>query len=110
MLKPLPAQQRHLFFAIFILLVVLLAFTPIRTLVMLCLDRSNSDLSHTILIPFISAAFIYWERSKIFRDLRTSFLPAAVACVVGGLFYYLGVTHQVQWSRNDYLSAMIAAV
>src|SRR5262245_37402717 len=66
--------RRHTFFVLFSVALVFFAFTPIRRLATLSLNLGNNQLSYIPLVPFVSAALIYWNRKKIFSKLRTSAL------------------------------------
>src|SRR5437763_7992845 len=103
-------SRRHLWFGLFCLTLVLFAFEPLRKLIGLALNLGNSDLSYIPLIPFISAALVYWDRQRIFSIARTSVVPAAVFFVLGGTVYFLGRSGAVRLNENDHVSLMTAAV
>src|SRR5262245_20660073 len=65
-------SSRHLCFTCFTLLLLMLMAAPIQALVQFAIDLENKQASQIIIIPFISAALVYRNRSKIFRDVRYS--------------------------------------
>ncbi len=82
--------RRNTLFGLFSLVLVVLAFEPIRRFASL---SSNETSSYVVLIPFISVALIYFDREKIFRNLSSSVLLASIAFVIAGLLYYAGRTY-----------------
>jgi exosortase len=106
----LTVSRRNLLFAGFCLILAASAFEPLRRLVGLSVDLNNADLSYIGLIPFISAALIYWERQSIFVHPRTSFVPAVMLFAAGAALYLLGQTGAARLHGNDDLSLMAAAV
>ena len=99
--------RRHALFALFSLALLLFGLVPLSKLLSLAY---NSHLSYVPLIPFISAALIYWNRKRIFVDLRTSAVPAIAAFVIGGAIYYSERTYGSHVAENDYLALMTTAV
>jgi exosortase len=102
--------RRHTLFALFCLALLLFALAPLRRLLSLSLDWGNDRLSYIPLIPLISAALIYWNRKKIFGNLRTSAVPAVAAAAIGGAIYYAARTYGSLLDENDYLALMTTAV
>jgi len=102
--------RRHAFFALFIAATILVFLKPVRALAALAMDLSESHLSHVGLIPLMSAVLIFWNRERIFRDLRPSVVPAAAAFLIGGLLSYLGWTYEARGESSNYLAAMTAAM
>ncbi len=101
--------QRHLILALFTFGLVLLLLQPLRMLIALALGWGNIDLSHILLIPFISAGLIYWNRDKIFKFVRCSPVLAIVAFMIAAAFYYAGRISVSTLDRNDYLGLMTAS-
>ena len=58
------------------------------------------------MIPFISAALIYWNRDRIFRSARTSVVPGASVFIFGGIVYYAGRAYGLHAGENEYLALM----
>lgn len=104
------ASRKNILFGIFSVILVAVAFEPLRRLVQLSLGWNEADLSYIVMIPFISVALIYWDRRKIFLQPRTSIGPAAVLFVVGVILYSLGHAVAVTWQEQNYLAVMTAAV
>ena len=102
--------RRHTFFALFCLVLVLIALEPLRRLLSFSLDWERTDLSYIPLVPFISTALIYWNRKRIFRDLRTAPVLAIAASVIGGAIFFAERTNGSRLTENDSLALMIAAV
>jgi exosortase len=104
------ASRRNILFGIFSVILVAVAFEPLRRLVQLCLAWNEADLSYIVMIPFISFALIYWDRRKVFLQPRTSIFPAAVLFVMGVILYALGHSMMGTAEQQNYLAVMTAAV
>jgi len=102
--------RRHALFGLFIAASILVFFKPVWALAALAMDYNESHLSHVGLIPLMSAALIFWNRKKIFLDLRPSVIPAAAAFLTAGALSYLGWTYQTSGAASNYLAAMTAAL
>src|SRR5436190_24106222 len=88
-LKP-SFSGRNVLFSAYCVVLILFALQPLRRLVALSLNLGNSDLSYILLIPFISAALMYWDRERVFAHPKTSVLPGALVFVLGGVLYAAG--------------------
>jgi exosortase len=108
--ETLSPSARHILFGLFSAALVLLANAPIRQLIKLSMNLGNSHLSYIGLIPFISAALIYFNRRAIFSTLESSFLPAALMFAAGGAGYFLGYTRGLRINENDSLTITTSAV
>src|SRR5690242_11761625 len=104
------ASRRNILFGVFSVILLAVAFEPLRRLVQLCLAWNEADLSYIVMIPFISFALIYWDRRKVFLQPRTSIGPAAVLFALGVILYALGHRMAVTSEEQNYLSVMTAAV
>jgi len=102
--------RRNTLFALFWLALILFARAPIRRLLSLSLDWGNDHFSYISLIPFISAALIYWNRKRIFGDLQTSAVPAMAVSAIGGAIYYAARTYGSHLAETDYLALTTTAV
>ena len=105
-----PLARRHTLFALFLLVPTLFALAPLGRLFRLSIDPVNSHLSYIPLIPFVSAGLIYWNRKRIFRDVRTSVVPAIAAFVSGGAIFYIQQIYGSHVTENDHLAALVTAV
>jgi exosortase len=97
--------------AIFICFSVSLFFLmakPIRGLVEFALDPRNVAASQIVLIPFISATLIYWNRKSIFQSVRYSLLPGAIVMVIGFALLIGGNTLGARLAQDDHL-ALVAS-
>src|SRR5205814_77321 len=79
-------------------------------LIVLSTDLENSHLSYIVLIPFISAALIYFNRRKIFFTLQSSPLAAVAVFSVAGVVYLLSYTHSLYLSENSSLTVTTSAL
>ncbi len=102
--------RRHTLFALYSAALIVLAFEPIRRLILVSLDWDNSHVSYIPLIPLISGALILGKREKIFRDLRTSFGPTVGAFAIGGTLYYAAWKYGPTVGENDQLALLSATV
>jgi len=97
--------MRHLYFIIFILLLVALFFVPLKALTELSFD---SELySHFLLIPVVSLYFFIMDRKAIFAKYSYSISAGLSLIVAGLLLYWLGNSSFVELNRNDYLALMM---
>src|SRR5205809_3423162 len=96
--------RRNALFGLFCLSAVLISLEPLRALLVLALTRDNNHLSHIVFIPLISATLIYWNRHRIFRDVRSDFVPAGMAFALAGVLYYAGRVYALGLNENDRLA------
>jgi exosortase len=104
------ALRRTILFGLFCLILLLVAFDPLRRLAQLALNWDNADISYIAVIPFISGALIYWERRTIFSQPQTSIGPAVLMFVVGAILYWLGHTSAATADEKNHLAVMTASV
>lgn len=81
---------------------------PIRGLIGFALDPANTAASQIVLIPFISATLIYWNRKSIFQSVRYSFLPGAMVIVLGFALLIGSGTLGTRLAEDDHL-ALVAS-
>jgi exosortase len=100
--------RRWLGFALWLLFAILLLTRPILALIHYALN--NSDASHILLIPFITAWLLFTERQRIFS--RVSFSP-----VLPAPFIFLGIAlafwahaYGSQWQIGETLAAYTLAL
>ena len=99
--------MRHLYFIVYILLVIAFFFVPLKALGKLSL---HSELySHFLLIPVVSLYFFFMERKAIFKKVSYSFMIALPVAAAGILLYWFGKSSSVSMNQNDYLSLMMFA-
>jgi exosortase len=105
-------SHRNTVFALFSLLLVLVAHGLIVRLITLALGfrDSRGDMSHILLIPLISGTLIYFKRQKIFCNLGTSIVGAGMAFAASATLFSLARTFELQLGENDYLGVMTAAL
>jgi exosortase len=105
-------HRRHAQFALFSLVLVVLALEPIRLFVAFSLkeDEYNSHSSYILLIPFISAGLIYYGRKRIFSNLHVSPWQASLAFLTGGLFSYLGYAYRSQLDETGHVELVTLAL
>ena len=97
--------MRHLYFIIYIILLLALYFVPVKALATLSL---NSELySHFMLIPVVSLYFFITDRKTIFLKTGYSFGFCLPVVAAGLLFYWLGKSSLVGLNQNDYLAWMM---
>jgi exosortase len=65
-----------------------LLWQPSCSLVRLALRSDPYSL--TLFVPFVSAAFLYWQRKKIFSSVRWDVAPAAFLLFAGLVLFWLG--------------------
>ena len=105
------SSTRHKLFGLFSVSLALFLLGPLRQLVAFALDRSGTiDSSHILLIPFITAALLFFNRRRVFSDLQVSAVPAAIVWVAGAAFYYAGRTYSQALAQSDYMALMAGAV
>jgi exosortase len=108
--ETLTFPRRNLLFGAFCLFLSFWGFEPLRKLVQFSLNWSNSDLSYIVLIPFISATLVYWDRQRIFSNPRTSIMPALIVFAVGGAVYFIAHQRAGALNEKDFLAMNIAAM
>lgn len=70
----------------------------------------NELCSHIIIIPLVSAYFVYLKRKEIFPDPEYSVSVGIGIIIVGSLFYLAGLSQVNKLAQNDYLSFVTFAV
>jgi exosortase len=103
-------STRHKLFAAFSFGLLLSGLDTIRQLIAISLDWDDKNTSYIVLVPFISAVLIYWDRKSIFLNLRTSIRPAAVMFGAAVIFSYARWTHGQGLQLIDQLALSTAAL
>ena len=75
--------SRNKVFIFFSVALLLLMAKPLLGLIQFALDPENTADSQIVLIPFISATLIYWNRKNIFQRVRYAVFPGALVSVLG---------------------------
>lgn len=66
--------------------------------------------SHILLIPFISAGLIYWDRNKFFKKINYSPKEGIPISLFGILLYLWGTGQKEIFNQNDYTAILIFSV
>src|SRR2546421_6333107 len=80
---PVTLFSRSNLFIFFSLSLLFLMAKPILALVQYALDPANTAASQIVLIPFISATLIYWNRKDIFQSVGYSVFSGAIVGALG---------------------------
>ena len=93
--------------ALFVLSMVgtgLMLYLPLQSILLGPGARTTDYYDHILVIPFMSTALFYWERNKIFTDVR--YLPrfGIPLIVCGVVFYAVGLAELLPLSLNVRIS------
>jgi exosortase len=100
-------KVRMLFLGFFTVALVAIFWEPLNSLV--AITSQSPQYSHIILVPLISLFLVFFERRKIFTDLRYSWVAGALGILLGVVLYALSRMYSGGLSPNDALSLAIAA-
>lgn len=108
--RPAKAEDliRIAIFSILGLLWLVVFWHPLYSLAELAF-RSD-PYSHTVLVPFVSAFFVYWTRSRIFSKMTFAILPGLALFSAGAIVLWLSRTHLVAFGTPNGLSLSILAL
>lgn len=98
--------SRNILFLIISLIVGIIYYAPLYDLLILSLYKSELY-SHIVIIPLVSAYFIYIKRKEIFSGEGYSYIAGIVIIILGSLLYLGGLTQTDTLNQNDYLSFLI---
>jgi exosortase len=101
--------SRNKLFICFSLSLLFLMAKPIRGLVEFALDPENTAASQIVLIPFISATLIYWNRKNIFQSVKYSVFSGAVVSVLGFGLLIAGSTFGTRFAEDDRLALITSS-
>lgn len=97
-LKAPTRNQRHILFALF-LLVALFPFWPsLRAIAALGLAQDYC--SQILIIPFVALALVYWRRNVVFREARGALAIGSLICSVGLVVAWLALRYGTPSSYN----------
>ncbi len=98
-------STRNILFLLFNVL-TLVAYCPFL-IKLYSLPLSSADTySYLLMIPVITAYFIYSERKLIFSDIKYSALSGSIFILAGIVIYFTGKFYQNVLNNNDYLSVL----
>jgi exosortase len=84
---------------------ILMIYGPLRELLR-NVDHSEYY-SHILLIPLVSAYFVYVKRKTLFSSLGYSYVPGMVLLLIGILSYFVARDQRAQLNLNDTSSLMV---
>jgi exosortase len=101
--------SRNVLFALFTLIVTVIMSGTLRDLISFALNRENTHASQIVLIPFISAALIYFNRKNIFRSVTWSVARAVPVLILGVGLLLAGRTVGARLEEGDHLALMTSS-
>jgi exosortase len=106
--QPQIDRRRLLFYGLwFVLSVVFFAKTGIA---LVRFTLVNTDASHVVLIPFISAWVIYIEQKQIFRRVSFDYSLAGVFFTISAVTYMWTLRSPASWTQADMLAGYMLAL
>ena len=103
--------RRHAGFLVFLLLLAVLMFGPLKDLMEYAWDWDNENASQIFLIPFITLMLGFQQRQKIFKHMDHSVLPALLVGMLGaGLVALSRTAWSAQLKLGDRLAVSTSAV
>jgi exosortase len=110
MLNLKSGSARPIFFVLFVLALLASTWSTIRDLYTLVSDWDNNNASQALIVPFMSAALIYFRRKVIFERVRYDVLPGLLIMIAGAGLHVLGRTANLNWQRTDHLSLLTFSI
>src|SRR6185436_19036915 len=83
-------SNRTLYFSAFSLCLIIIMSRPLRDVIAFSWDSENVAASHILLIPFISAALIYWNRKSIFQSIGYEKVLGSMVMMAGAGLWFGG--------------------
>src|SRR6185436_1252576 len=83
-------SNRSLYFSAFSLCLIIILSRPLRDVIAYSWNPKNVAASHILLIPFISAALIYWNRRAIFRSVEYEKVAGSIVMLAGAGLWFGG--------------------
>jgi len=97
--------MRNIFFILFCGLTLLIFYPPLREVVRLALYERFY--AHMMLVPFVSAYFIFLQRKEIVSQAGYSFKAGIILSMVGGLLFWIGETNNLGLSQSGHLTLAV---
>jgi len=102
-------KRRDLYFVLFVTLSFGLFWPHLSTLVSQALQYDHY--SHILVVPVISACFIYWiDRKKIFQNVRPCLRGAALLLVLAAGLYWFAQRHSPVSPNGNFSLAILSIV
>ena len=101
-------NKRNILFVILTIVAGGMAYAPLRDL--LANPVRSEYYSHILLVPLVSAYFLFVGRKEIFSNLKYCYSVGVPLLIVGVLFYVLGWSREQSLNQNDYTSLMTFSV
>jgi exosortase len=98
-------MKRHVLFLLFVLLMLVVFYSPLRQL--LAMTFRNELYSHIPLIPLVSGFFLFWDRKSIFSHVDYSLGAGVATIALGPILGSNGFMHGLSLNQNDFLSLMV---
>lgn len=102
-------ERRSVLFLVSTLALFAFQWRAIRDLIAYALG-DNTNASQVLLIPFITAALIFWERQRIFARVQYSIAPGLLLAAAGVLLMLVGTLWFVPAKEGDRIALMTASV
>jgi exosortase len=102
--RPSAITQLHWRFCVILMASAILCWKTLGSLILYSLH--NEPGSHIILIPFISAFFLFTVRKRIFATVQPSQIFGIIVILLG-LGLYWTTARSGRWQENDFLSVAI---
>lgn len=110
MLNLKSGSGRTVLFALFFLALIASTSSAIRDLITFASDFDTANASQSLIVPFMSAALLYFRRKVIFERVRYDVLPGVLIMIAGAALYVFGRTANLNWQQSDQLSLLIFSI
>jgi exosortase len=98
-------NKRNILFIFFSALALLIFYTPLREVLRLALYERLY--AHMMLVPFISAYFIFLKRRQIVLQTDYSFKAGIILSLIGILLFWVGENNGFWLSQSSHLSLAV---
>ncbi len=96
---------RNILFLFFSALTLLIFYTPLREVLHLALQERFY--AHMMLVPFVSAYFIFLKRREIALQIDYSFKAGIILSLIGISLFWLGEKNSLGLSQSSHLSLAV---